>query len=178
MSRALTASIEGEFRRYRALAEKAMAQLPDAALNRIPVVEGNSIAMIVRHMSGNFLSRFTDFLTSDGEKSWRNRDGEFETREYGRAELEEMWKKGWGVLEKELTSLTDADLGREVKIRQQPLTVHEALARSVAHAAYHVGQIVVLARIFAHEEWKSLSIPKGKSEEYNRAPIYEKGYRQ
>ena len=177
MSRTLVAGIEGEFRRYRALAEKAMAQLSDAALNRIPVTEGNSIAMVVRHVSGNLLSRFTEFLTSDGEKPWRNRDGEFETREYSRAETDAMWKKGWSVLESELGALTDADLSRVVTIRQQPLTVQDALLRSLAHAAYHVGQIVVLARIFAHDEWRTLSIPKGKSEEYNRAATLERGPR-
>ncbi|HJU88973.1 MAG TPA: DUF1572 family protein [Gemmatimonadaceae bacterium] len=177
MSRELVANIESEYRRYRALGEKAMSQLSDHALNRIAATDGNSIAMVVRHLSGNLLSRFTDFLTTDGEKPWRNRDGEFETREYSRAETDQMWKDGWGVLERELASLTDDALRREVKIRQQSLTVQEALLRSLAHAAYHVGQMVLLARIFAHEEWKSLSIPKGKSEEYNRAPTLEKGLR-
>lgn len=177
MTRELVANIEAEYRRYRVLAEKAMAQLSDAALNQIAVPDGNSVAMIVRHLSGNLLSRFTEFLTSDGEKPWRDRDDEFVTREYTRAESDEMWRKGWSVLERELAALTDADMSRQVKIRQQPLTVQEALLRSLAHAAYHVGQIVVLARMYAHDEWKSLSIPKGKSEEYNKAPALERAPR-
>jgi uncharacterized damage-inducible protein DinB len=177
MSRTLIATFEDEFRRYRLLAEKAMVQLSDDALNRVVAPDGNSIAMLVRHISGNFLSRFTDFLTSDGEKPWRDRDGEFGTRVYGRAEMEEMWQRGWSVLERELAALTDADVEREVSIRGQPLRVHEALARSVSHAAYHVGQIVLLARMLADDEWKWLTIPKGKSVEYNRAPTLEKGPR-
>jgi hypothetical protein len=173
----LITSFETEFRRYRLLAERAMAQLSDGALNRIVAPEGNSIAMLVRHMSGNFLSRFTDFLTTDGEKPWRDRDGEFETREYTRAETEEMWRRGWEVVERELAAITDVDAAREVRIRDQSLGVHEALARSVSHAAYHVGQIVLLARMLTSDEWRSLSIPKGKSAQYNQAPTLEKGAR-
>lgn len=152
-----------EHARYRQLAEKAIAQMPDAALNQVLAPDGNSAAMIVRHMSGNLISRFTNFLTEDGEKPTRHRDAEFEEQQYSRAEVEELWRNGYAVLEGALAPLTDADLTRTVAIRQQPLTVHAALSRSLAHAAYHVGQIVLLARISAAEPWQSLSIPKAQS---------------
>lgn len=158
-----------EFKRYRTLGEKALAQMPDEALNRVTADEGNSAAMIVRHIGGNLLSRFTDFLTSDGEKPWRDREREFEERPYSRAEMEEVWQRGWSVLEAQLAALSDADLGRQVSIRGQPMTVHAALCRSTTHVAYHVGQIVLLARGEAQGAWQSLSIPRGKSDEFNRS---------
>jgi hypothetical protein len=151
-----------------------MAQVSDEALNRVPGDECNSIAMIVRHVGGNLASRFTSFLSEDGEKPWRERDAEFETRAYGRAEAEEWWARGWGVLERVVGALTDGDLGRTVQIRGQAMTVHSALCRSLAHVSYHVGQIVLLARADAGAGWQSLSIPKGKSAEYNRNPTREK----
>lgn len=162
-----------ELRRYRAIAEKALAQVPDEALNRVPAPDGNSAAMLVRHLSGNLRSRFTDFLTSDGEKPWRHRDGEFEEREYTRAEMEAMWREAWEVVEREVGALTDSDLERQVTIRRQPLTVHAALARASAHVAYHVGQLVLLARMLTTADWDWISIPKGGSAEYNRAPDQE-----
>lgn len=167
-------SFRDEFERYKILGQKAMAQVSDDALNRIIGRETNSIAMIVRHISGNFVSRFTDFLTTDGEKPWRERDSEFADKEYTRQEVEEMWAKGWGVLESQLAALSDDDLSKIVYIRGHQLTVDEALARSVAHLSYHVGQIVLLARVLTEGEWQSLSIPKGKSQEYNRNPSREK----
>jgi hypothetical protein len=173
----MLADIVGEYRRYRLLGEGALAQVDDDALNHVPSPDGNSIAMIVRHLSGNFASRFTDFLTEDGEKPWRDRDAEFEVRDYTRAEVDELWARGWGVLEASLGELDDAKLGETVRIRGQSLTVHEALARSLAHAAYHVGQIVLLARITATGDWRSLSIPRGKSAEYNLNPDREKAHR-
>jgi hypothetical protein len=160
-----------EFARYRVIGEKAFAQVSDEGINRIGSADGNSIAMIVRHLSGNFFSRFTDFLTSDGEKPWRDRDREFVERPYSRAEFETMWAGGWRALEDALATLTDADLDRTVTIRQQPLTVHQALCRALAHASYHVGQIVLLARLLAPREWQWISIPKGKSEEFNARPV-------
>lgn len=166
-----------EYARYRALAERALAQTPDAMLNHVPVPDGNSAAMLVYHMSGNLASRFTDFLTSDGEKPWRERDEEFADRTCTRAEVQAKWEIGWTVLEAQLASLTDADLSRTVTIRQQPLTVHAALCRSTAHVAYHVGQLVLIARSTASAEWQSLSIPKGKSDAYNKNPIREKSPR-
>jgi hypothetical protein len=156
-----------EYARYRDLAEKALAQMPDTALNHVPSPEGNSAAMVVRHLSGNLVSRFTDFLTEDGEKPDRDREAEFEERPYERGELEAMWRRGFAVLDDALASLGDADLGRTVTIRGQPLSVHAALTRSLSHAAYHVGQIVLLARMTAAGPWQSLSIPRGGSAAYN-----------
>lgn len=164
-----------EFARYRAVAQKAVDQVPDEeGLNRLFGEENNSIAIIMRHIGGNLRSRFTDFLTSDGEKPWRNRDTEFENRHYTRAEVSAVWSEGWDTLERELSRLSDADLQRQVAIRGQGLSVSAALARSVAHVAYHVGQIVLLARILKDREWQWITIPRGKSAEYNRAPDKEK----
>jgi uncharacterized damage-inducible protein DinB len=157
-----------EFAKYRKAGEGALAQVPDAALNTVPAADANSIAMIVRHISGNLRSRFTDFLTTDGEKPWRARDEEFVERPYTRAEITDMWTSGWRVVETEVGVLTDADLSRTVTIRGEAMTVHLALCRATAHMAYHVGQIVLLARQLGSGEWKSLSIPRGKSEEFNR----------
>jgi hypothetical protein len=170
----LTNHFVAEYRRYRALGEKAMAQVSDDALNRVPAPDANSIAIIVRHIGGNLASRFTDFLTSDGEKPWRNRDGEFDDGPFTRAQVDEAWKKGWEVVEREVGKVTDDDLGRTIQIRGVDLTVHEALCRSIAHTAMHVGQIILLARMYASVEWTTLSIPKGKSQEYNRNPSLEK----
>lgn len=149
-----------EFQRYKTLGRKAIDQTSDEALNQVLGTDNNSIAMIVRHISGNLISRFTDFLTTDGEKPWRKRDTEFEEVNYTRDQVDEMWDRGWGVLERELNGLTDGDLGKEITIRGQTLTVHEALARSVTHTSYHVGQIVLLARITSTGPWQSLSVPK------------------
>ena len=164
-----------EFGRYRALGEKAMAQVSDEGLNHVPTVDGNSIAVIVRHIGGNLVSRYTDFLTSDGEKPWRDRDDEFSEGPFSRADVDAAWKSGWDVLERELAKVTDADLERTISIRGVTLRVHEALCRSLAHTAQHVGQIVLLARIDAGDQWKTLSIPRGQSAQYNRNPTLEKG---
>jgi hypothetical protein len=158
-----------QYANYRQLAEKALAQMPDEQLNRVLAPEGNSAAMIVRHVSGNFVSRFTNFLTEDGEKPNRERDREFDERPYSRTEVSELWAKGFAVLDSALAPLGDDDLGRTVTIRQQPMTVHGALTRSLAHLAYHVGQIVLLARIHAAGPWESLSIPRGQSQTYDPA---------
>jgi hypothetical protein len=163
-----------EFARYRVIGQKAMEQVSDAALNRVLNQDGNSIAMLVRHISGNLASRFTDFLNSDGEKPDRQRDREFDERTYSRAEVDAMWLAGWQVVERELGKVTDADLTRKVTIRGVPFTAHEALCRLTAHAAYHIGQIVLLARILADVDWRWISIPKGKSQEYNQNPRMEK----
>jgi hypothetical protein len=156
-----------EYARYKNIGLKAMAQVPDERLNEIAGPDSNSIAILVQHISGNFISRFTDFLTSDGEKSWRDRDSEFKPVPRTRKELEELWARGWAVLEDQLGRLTEQDLSKEVYIRGEAWTVHGALARSLAHASYHVGQIVVLARILCSADWQWLSIPKDKSKEYN-----------
>ena len=165
----------GEYQRYRASADKAVAQVQsDADFNWILAPNGNSIAMLMRHVGGNFRSRFTDFLSSDGEKPWRNRDTEFSEGPFTRAEVDELWASGWSILMTEVGKLSDADIERTITIRGQTLTVHEALARSLAHVAMHVGQIILLARILAADEWKWITIPKGQSEQYNRNPTLEK----
>ncbi len=149
-----------EMARYRGLIEKTLAQLPDERLNEIPAAEANSVAMLIRHLSGNLRSRFTDFLTTDGEKPWRARDAEFETGPYTRAALEAMWAEAWGVVEAALGGLTSEDAGRTVRIRGEALRLDEALARALAHLAYHAGQIVLLGRMAQQERWQWLSIPK------------------
>ena len=164
----------GEYERYRLASEKALVQVPDDALNRILAPDGNSVAMIVRHVGGNLASRFTDFLTSDGEKPWRDRDTEFDEGPFTRDQIDETWKKGWAAAEEALSKLTDADLQRTVVIRRQELTVHAALCRSMSHVAMHTGQIILLARIFATEQWKWITIPKGQSLQYNQNPTLEK----
>ena len=170
----LITDFRSEYARYRQLAEKALAQMPDAELNRVPAPDANSAAMIVRHMSGNLISRFTNFLTEDGEKPNRDRDAEFDERAYSRSAMNDLWASGFAVLDEALVPLTDDDLERTVTIREQPMMVHAALSRSLAHLAYHVGQIVLLARINAADPWQSLSIPKGHSKQYNAAPTREK----
>ena len=162
-----------EYGRYRAMAEKAVAQVSDDTFNRVLAPDGNSIAMLMRHVGGNLASRFTEFLTSDGEKPWRDRDDEFADGTYPRSAVDEIWKKGWSVLDGSLAKLTDDDLTRTIAIRGQDLTVHEALCRSVTHTASHVGQIVLLARILAHDQWKWITIPKGQSRQYNQNPTLE-----
>lgn len=156
-----------EYQRYRALGEKAIAQAGDEALNAMPTDDANSIAMIVRHVSGNLVSRFTDFLTADGEKPSRDRESEFDIRAYDRQTVDAMWQDGWTVVDNQLNALTDADMERTVTIRNQPMTVHAALSRSLSHIAYHIGQIVLLARIHTRRDWKSLSIPRGESAAFN-----------
>lgn len=170
----LIASIEAEFRRYKALAEAALEQVPDAALAQPGPAGGNSLVVICRHIAGNLRSRFTDFLTSDGEKPWRHREDEFAAREVSRGELLAEWNAGWGVLFSALGALRDADLGRRVTIRGRGLAVHEALHRSLAHVSYHVGQIVYLAHAICGSAWRYLSIPPGGSAAYNRDPVREK----
>jgi uncharacterized damage-inducible protein DinB len=171
---ALIESIRAEFLRYRDLGEKALAQLDDAAVSATAPGGGNSIATICWHVSGNLRSRFTDFLTTDGEKPWRRRDEEFEVRTVTRAELLAKWEQGWSVLLASLDSLSDDDLERTVTIRRQGLFVREALLRSLAHASYHVGQIVYAAKAARGDAWTSLSIPRNQSEQYNQQPTLDR----
>lgn len=158
---------EKTLRYYKHLGERAMAQAPDDALMVCLDTESNSIALIVKHMAGNMRSRWSDFLTSDGEKPNRNRDTEFEAPPRTRAELLAMWDEGWKCMFDALAPLSDADLGRTVLIRNQPHSVMQAIQRQVAHYSYHVGQIVFLAKHCAGERWTSLSIPRGKSTDVN-----------
>jgi uncharacterized damage-inducible protein DinB len=156
------------FRYYKRLGEKAMAQCPDEGLFTTLDAESNSIAIIVKHLAGNMRSRWTDFLTSDGEKPNRHRDTEFEAPPKTRAELMELWERGWKHVFDALEPLTDSDLTRTVTIRTEPHSVMQAINRQVAHYSYHVGQIVYLARHFAGDKWQTLSVPKKKSAEFNR----------
>lgn len=172
--RQLIESIHGEYMRYKKLAEDAMAQLDEDSLTASGPNQGNSIATICWHMSGNLASRFTDFTKADGEKPWRRREEEFLARNVTRAELLAKWVIGWDVLFKALDDLSDDDLRRTVTIRQQPLRVDEALHRSLAHTSYHVGQIVYLAKSMRGKDWQSLSIPPGQSDAYNAAPDKER----
>jgi hypothetical protein len=156
------------FQQYKKLGEKAMEQLDNDQLNWTPSSESNSVVLIVKHLYGNMLSRWTDFLTTDGEKEWRNRDNEFVTeRKLSHEEINWMWEDGWALLFKTLYALTDADLDKKVKIRGEEHSVIEALERQIAHYSYHIGQIVYLAKICKDKDWKSLSIPKNKSKEFN-----------
>jgi uncharacterized damage-inducible protein DinB len=173
----MIAAIESEYRRYKALGEGAISQLGDEELLLQPTPESLSIAMIVWHVSGNLESRFTDFLTTDGEKPWRNRDSEFEERRVSRKDLLAKWERGWGILLGALDALSDADLERTVSVRGVPASVGEALARSVAHTSYHVGQMTFLGKMLRRDQWKYLSIPPGTSVAYNANPTLEKGPR-
>ena len=156
------------FGQYKALGEKAMFQLNEEQLNWAPSAESNNIALIVKHLYGNMLSRWTDFLTTDGEKEWRNRDNEFITeKSVNWEELNWMWEDGWALLFRTLESLTDADLDKKIKIRGEEHSVLEALQRQTAHYSYHVGQIVYIAKACKDRDWESLSIPKNKSKEFN-----------
>ncbi len=156
-------------RYYKHLGERAIEQCPDDVLLLAPDAESNSIATIVKHMAGNMRSRWTDFLTSDGEKPDRNRDSEFEDAPKTREELLQLWEAGWKRVFNALEPLTDADLARTVTIRTEPHSVMQAINRQVAHYAYHVGQIVYLAKHYAAANigtWKALTIPRGKSNEF------------
>ena len=169
----MLSSIVGEFRRYKALGDAALAQLNDTELATTDGRGGNSAAMLVWHIGGNLRSRFTDFLTADGEKPWRQRDEEFTARTVTREELLAKWNGGWDVLFDALNGVNDEHLQRTVTIRTQSFAVHDALHRSLAHICYHVGQLVFLAKSFRGEDWKNLSIPLGKSEEANRNPGHQ-----
>lgn len=166
-------AIRAEYLRYKALAEAAIAQLDDAELV-VRSDKNNSIATISWHVGGNLRSRFSDFLTTDGEKPWRDREEEFALRTVSRSELLEHWERGWSVLLNTLDTLDDSHLTQSVTIRQQSLTVLEALLRSLAHMTYHVGQIVYIARALRGDSWTFLSIPPGQSAAYNAAPRSEK----
>jgi hypothetical protein len=156
------------FRFYKKMGEGAMEQVTDEQLFATLDEEMNSIAIIVKHMSGNMRSRWTDFLTSDGEKPDRNRDTEFMEPPATREELLKRWNEGWDRVFRALTPLSDSDLERSVTIRGEPHSVMQAINRQIAHYAYHCGQIVFLAKHFKASDWKSLSVPRNKSAEFNR----------
>lgn len=153
---------------YKELGDKTFHQLSDSQFHVQPSSDSNSIAILIQHMSGNMLSRFTNFLTEDGEKEWRKRDDEFEPHDYSKAELLQIWENGWACFLGALELLTEPDLVKKVMIRNEPLTVIDAINRQLTHYAYHIGQIITIARILKNDEWVSLSIPKGQSKQFNR----------
>jgi hypothetical protein len=159
-----------QFRGHKRLAEGAMAQLKDHELFLTLDPESNSIAIIVKHMAGNMRSRFTDFLTTDGEKPDRNRDQEFDLGPATRADLTKMWEEGWTRVFQTIEALKPEDVMRKVTVRGEPHTVLQAINRQIAHYAYHTGQIVFVAKHIRSGKWKSLTIPRGKSEDYKTAP--------
>jgi len=157
------------FRNYKDLGDKTFEQLKEEDFFFQPSSESNSIAIIIQHLYGNMMSRWTNFLTEDGEKEWRKRDEEFEVMQCSRRDLISFWNSGWDCLLSTLVQLKEEDLKRVIFIRTEPLMVMDAILRQLAHYPYHVGQIAYLGKLIRNEEWNSLSIPKAKgaSKEYN-----------
>jgi hypothetical protein len=151
------------FKYYKDLGDKTFAQLDEDGFFYQPSSESNSIAVIVQHMYGNMLSRWTNFLTEDGEKEWRRRDAEFDETRSSKADIISFWEAGWKCMFDTLESLNDDDLQKTITIRTELLLVYDAILRQLAHYPYHVGQIVYIGRLLKNKEWKSLSIPKGDS---------------
>jgi len=160
------------------LAERAVAQLSDKQLHQALHPETNSVAVIMKHVAGNLLSRWTDFLTSDGEKPWRDRDDEFVDTFASRQELIDYWEKGWKCLSDALDSLRPADIDATVTIRGEQLSVPLATGRSLSHSGYHVGQIVLISRILVRDGWKTLTIPRGGSKQHNTKNWGDTQYRR
>jgi len=156
------------FRYYKKLAERAMEQVTDEQLLTVLDGEANSIAIIVKHMAGNMRSRWMDFLTSDGEKPDRNRESEFEDPPATREALMKLWEQGWNYLFNAIEPLSQADMDRTITIRGEAHSVMQAINRQMGHYSYHCGQIVMLAKHFQHDRWQSLTIPRGKSADFNR----------
>ena len=167
-----------QFEYYKLLGEKTFEQLDDEKLIWQYNTESNSIAIIVKHMHGNMLSRWTNFLTSDGEKDWRNRDDEFENNINTKEEMLSKWNAGWQCLFDALHSLQETDLQKIIYIRNQGQTVTEAINRQLCHYSYHVGQIVFVGKMICNENWISLSIPKGNSKIYNQQKFSQEKSRQ
>jgi Protein of unknown function (DUF1572) len=161
------ASVRYQFTQYKTLAEKAIDQVPDDKIYWQYNPESNSIAMIVKHMSGNMLSRFTDFYSSDGEKKWRNRDAEFENEHLSREKLKSLWNDGWNCLFHVLENLKKEDLSKTILIRKEEHSVMEAINRQLTHYAYHVGQIIFISKMIADSDWKTLTIAKNASRAFN-----------
>jgi hypothetical protein len=168
-------SVKKRFESYKTLGEKTFDQLSDEQLFWQYNEESNSIATIVKHLSGNMLSRWTDFLTSDGEKQWRDRDTEFENDIKSRQELLAIWNNGWGCLFSALDSIKEDDWQKDIYIRNERHSVVDAINRQLAHYPYHVGQIVFIGKMLAGTKWESLSIPKGKSGVFNAEKFSKPG---
>lgn len=160
-------SVKNQFQQYKVLAEKAIDQVPDEKIDWQYNPETNSIAIIVKHLAGNMISRFTDFYNSDGEKKWRDRDAEFENEHLSRERLKALWDKGWDCLFQVLNAISPADLSKVVIIRNEEHTVVEAINRQLTHYASHIGQIIFIAKMVLNNEWKTLSIPKNASRAFN-----------
>lgn len=171
-------SIIKQFEYYKSLGEKTMAQVPEEKLFWQYNKDSNSMATITKHLWGNMLSRWTDFLNSDGEKMWRQREAEFDNDIKSRKELMDKWNEGWKCLFNAISPLTDADLEKEIYIRNQGHSVTEAINRQLAHYAYHIGQMVFLGKMICGENWKSLSIPRGKSEAFNSEKFAKPRHRE
>lgn len=159
-------SASKQLAKYKGLAERAIEQLDDNQFFWRPNDQSNSIAVLVKHISGNMLSRFTDLLTTDGEKPWRDRDGEFEVGQRSRAELMEQWTRSWDCMFETLRTLTDNDLEKSIAIKGEKRTVTDAIIAAVAHYADHIGQIVYVGKVQKNREWKTLSIPKKNKDDY------------
>lgn len=167
-----TAYLQTAIRRlryYKLLGEKTFEQLTDSDFHYTSNEASNSIAIIIQHLSGNMLSRWSNFLTEDGEKTWRNRDEEFEIHHYSRQQLLELWEKGWQCFLNALTTLTENDLLTTIYIREEPLLVIDAINRQLAHYPYHIGQILYIGKVIKGNNWQSLSIEKGQSDAYNKS---------
>jgi uncharacterized damage-inducible protein DinB len=168
--------VADQLRSYKQLADRALAQVGDEDLFVILDPESNSLAMLIQHMAGNLISRWTDFLTTDGEKPDRDRDSEFEVRDgKTRADLLAHWEEGWRRLFAALAALTEEDLTRTVTIRAEPHSVIRAIDRQLMHQAYHTGQIVFLAKHLASGQWRNLSVPRGKTREFNAEMLARSG---
>src|SRR5436190_2705448 len=154
---------------YKDLGEKAFDQLNDADFHFQPNEESNSIAIIIQHIHGNMMSRWTNFLTEDGEKEWRQRDEEFEIHLLNKQQLIDLWQKGWACFFNALESLSEDDLLKTVHIRNEPLSVIDAINRQLAHYPHHIGQILYIGKIIKNKDWKTLSIPRKQSQQYNNA---------
>jgi hypothetical protein len=168
-SRLVTDALTKRFQAYKEMAEKAFSQISDDKLHQPLDENTNSVAIIVKHMSGNLRSRFTDFFTTDGDKPTRDRDSEFIDHGATRRQMQDDWESGWQCLFTTLASLSDDDLQKIVKIRGEPHTVIDALLRALAHQSYHVGQIIQVSRHLAKDHWTVLTIPRGGSKQYNAA---------
>ena len=154
---------------YKELGESTFEQIEEKDFHWQPSSESNSIAVIIQHLAGNMLSRWTNFLTEDGEKGWRDRDDEFEVHSYSRQQLVDLWNKGWSCFLDALDSLNETDLLKTIYIRDESLSAIDAISRQLAHYPYHIGQIVYIGRLIKNKNWKSLSIPKKGSQQYNQA---------
>lgn len=168
-------SVIKRVRYYKLLGDQTIEQLSGEEMHFQPNTSSNSIALIIQHMAGNMLSRWTDFLESDGEKEWRNRDSEFEEANLNKDELITLWNKGWKCFLDTLEGLSEEDLLKTIRIRSEELGVIDAINRQLAHYPYHVGQMIYLGKIIRNEEWKNLSIAKGDSAAFNRQMGVKKG---